>query len=54
MELKKSYKKLLRKYHPDKFSNNPNKLKIATEITKKINESFSRIREYEKKKSGNI
>lgn len=54
LEVKKSYKKLLRKYHPDKFANNPNKLKIATEITKKINESFARIREYERKRTGNI
>lgn len=51
-EAKKAYKRLLRKYHPDRFANNPRKLKIATEITKKINESFNRIREYEKK-SGN-
>jgi DnaJ-domain-containing protein 1 len=51
-EVKKAYKKLLRRYHPDRFANNPRKLKIATEITKKINESFARIREYEKK-SGN-
>jgi DnaJ-domain-containing protein 1 len=51
-DVKKSYKRLLRKYHPDRFANNPKKLKIATEITKKINESFTKIREYEKK-SGN-
>ncbi|MBN2534312.1 MAG: J domain-containing protein [Spirochaetales bacterium] len=49
MEVKKAYKRLLRKYHPDRFANNPRKLKIATEITKKINESLNRIREYEKK-----
>jgi len=49
-EVKKSYKRLLRRYHPDKFANNPKKLKIATEITKKINQSFHKIREYEKKR----
>jgi DnaJ-domain-containing protein 1 len=49
-EVKKSYKRLLRKYHPDRFANNPNKLKIATEITKKINRSYQNIKEYEKKR----
>ncbi|MBN2443286.1 MAG: DnaJ domain-containing protein [Spirochaetales bacterium] len=49
-EVKKSYKKLLTKYHPDRFANNPKKLKIATEISKKINQSFQLIRDYEKKR----
>ena len=50
IEVKKSYKKLLSKYHPDRFANNPKKLKIATEIAKKINQSFTKIREYERKR----
>ena len=49
-KVKEAYKKLLRKYHPDKHINNPEKLKIATEITKKINSSYSRIKAYNKKK----
>jgi len=47
-EVKKSYKRLLRIYHPDKNSNSPEKLQLATEITKKLNDSFNRIKKYEK------
>jgi len=43
-EVKASYKKLVLRYHPDKHAGDPEKLRIATEITKKINESFERIR----------
>ena len=39
-----SYKHLMLKYHPDKHFGDPEKQKIALEITKKINESFERIR----------
>jgi DnaJ-domain-containing protein 1 len=53
-EVKKSYKNLLRKYHPDKFANDPNKSKIATEITKKINESYQKIRAYEEKNNRKV
>lgn len=43
-EVKRSYKKLLRRYHPDRHSSDPEKLKLATEITTKINESYNRIK----------
>ena len=39
-----SYKRLMLKYHPDKHAGNPEKQKMALEISKKINESFERIR----------
>ena len=48
-KVKASYKKLLRQYHPDKHANDPEKLKIATEIAKKINVSFQKIESYYKK-----
>lgn len=43
-EVIKAYKRLILRYHPDKHSGDPEKLRIATEITKKINESLERIR----------
>jgi hypothetical protein len=42
--VRSSYKSLMLKYHPDKYAANPEKQKVALEITKKINESFERIR----------
>jgi DnaJ-domain-containing protein 1 len=42
--VKRSYKKLMLKYHPDKHGADPRQQTIALEITKKINESFERIR----------
>ena len=42
--VRRSYKALMLKYHPDKHGGNAQEQKIALEITKKINESFERIR----------
>jgi len=39
-----SYKRLIMRYHPDKQAGAPEKQRVALEITKKINESFERIR----------
>jgi DnaJ-domain-containing protein 1 len=41
-----AYKKLLMQYHPDRNADNPEKLRIATEITQKINISYQRIEKY--------
>ena len=42
--VRRSYKALVLKYHPDKFAGDPEKQRVALEITKKINQSFERIR----------
>lgn len=39
--IKKSYKKLLKKYHPDLFQNKPEKLKVAQEVTRQLNEAYT-------------
>ena len=39
-----SYKSLILKYHPDKHAGDPEKQKIALDITKRINQSYERIR----------
>ncbi|MCK4540805.1 MAG: J domain-containing protein [Spirochaetales bacterium] len=45
-EIKTSHRKLLRKFHPDRFANDPERLHAATELSKKINQSYQRIRTY--------
>ena len=40
----KSYKSLILKYHPDKHAGDQEKQKIALDITKRINQSYERIR----------
>jgi hypothetical protein len=42
-EVRKSYKRLLHKYHPDRFSQEAEKQALATEVTQAINEAFARI-----------
>ncbi len=42
--VRRSYKALILRYHPDKFASDPERQRVALEITKKINESFERIR----------
>ena len=41
VEIKRAYKKLLKKYHPDFYQDNPKKQQIAKEVTKKINEAYN-------------
>ncbi|GAB4375155.1 MAG: hypothetical protein Kow009_10560 [Spirochaetales bacterium] len=49
--VKKQYKILLRKYHPDHFAQDPEQYQNATEVTKKLNESYQRIKEYHEHRS---
>ncbi|QHT70161.1 DnaJ domain-containing protein [Rhodocytophaga rosea] len=47
-QIKTAYKKLVRKYHPDLFANNPQKRQYAEIVTQKINEAYA----YFEKKAG--
>ena len=40
-EIKKSYRRLLKKYHPDLFQNDSKKLEIAKKVTTQINEAYT-------------
>ena len=42
-DVKKSYKRLLHKYHPDRFSGDTEKQTLANEVTQRLNEAFDRI-----------
>ncbi len=39
--IKASYKKLMKKYHPDRFHNSPEKQEVAMKIASKINEAYA-------------
>lgn len=42
-QVKKAYKTMLRIYHPDRHAGDPEKQRIATEITSRLNRSYQRI-----------
>ena len=50
--VRRSYKRLVLQYHPDRHSGDPEKLRVATEITKKVNQSFERIRSFQERSAG--
>lgn len=44
-EIKASYKRLLKKYHPDKFYGDEKKLQIAQDVVKKLNIAYNYFEE---------
>lgn len=48
-QVKTAYKKLVKKYHPDRFPNNPEKQKAAEELTQKINGAYTFFKNKNKK-----
>ena len=44
--VRRNYKRLMAAFHPDRHSADPEKLRTATEVTKRLNESYTRIRDY--------
>jgi hypothetical protein len=45
-EVKSSYKKILKEFHPDRHAGNPEMLKKATEYSAKVNDAYQRIEHY--------
>ncbi len=41
-----AHRKLIRAYHPDRHASNPDKYRIANEITQRINYSYQRIKQF--------
>lgn len=39
-EVRKAYRRLLKQYHPDKFAKDPEKYKVATEVTRNITAAY--------------
>ena len=49
-EIKSQFRKLMRKFHPDRHSGNPKKQKAATELTMRITAAYNVIDEHMSKK----
>ncbi len=44
--VRRAWRKMVAKYHPDKFAGNPEKQQIATELTKGINRAYEELTKY--------
>ncbi|MCS6988665.1 MAG: J domain-containing protein [Chloroherpetonaceae bacterium] len=45
-EVRKAYRNLMKRYHPDKFSGDPEKQKTATEIAKGLNKAYRELEKH--------
>jgi DnaJ-class molecular chaperone len=45
-EVKKSFRRLMRKYHPDLHIGNPQKHKTATQLTMSLTQAYNELEEY--------
>lgn len=53
-EIKKAYRDKIKMWHPDKFFNCPEKIAEAVEISKKINDAFALLKNYEPPKNSEL
>lgn len=49
--VRRAWRKMVAKYHPDKFAGQPEKQQIATELTKGINRAYEELTKYLSKKN---
>jgi hypothetical protein len=49
-QVKSAYRRLMRKYHPDRHVGNPKKLKAATELSMRVTQAYNALEEYLKDK----
>ena len=45
-DVRSSYKRLMTAFHPDRHSADPDRFRTATEVTKKLNQSYERIQSH--------
>jgi DnaJ-class molecular chaperone len=52
-EVKTSYRRLMKKYHQDRFENDPDRRATAGEVSKRLNRAYERVTDYlDEQKSG--
>jgi DnaJ-domain-containing protein 1 len=45
-EVKKSFRRLMRKYHPDLHAGNPEKQKVATQLTMSLTQAYNELEQH--------
>ena len=40
-QVRRAYRRLMKLYHPDRFANDPEKLEVATAVTRKVTEAYN-------------
>jgi DnaJ-domain-containing protein 1 len=45
-EVRRAHRRMIRRYHPDRFGTDPEKQRLATQISQRLNDSFRRIRDF--------
>lgn len=45
-EVRRAYRKQMAKFHPDRFANDPEKYKVATEVTRKLTDAYNGLTRY--------
>lgn len=45
-EIRRAYRRLINRYHPDRFAAHPEKLAAATEVARKLTEAYNGIRSH--------
>ncbi len=44
--VKKGYRRVMKKYHQDRFQNDPDKYEVAGEVSKRLNQARDRVLDY--------
>jgi DnaJ-class molecular chaperone with C-terminal Zn finger domain len=44
--VKKGYRRVMKKYHQDRFQNDPDKYEVAGEVSKRLNQAHDRVLDY--------
>lgn len=44
-EIRSAYRKMMRKYHPDRYASSPEKYEAATEVARKITDAYNGLKE---------
>lgn len=44
--VKKNYRRLMRKYHPDRFNDDPEMQELATELSQELSQAYAKVKKH--------